>query len=410
MAKIGDIRHWNPDTLQQVFDTATARAKSLTHLGEGIEQVANDLNTWGGATADAWRESMGKVRVDLGNHTEQAEKVAAAVKPAIDDVRDVKNKLGFLEQDAQSFGAQITDDGKVVAARQVKDTEKHLQDDQIARLQKQVTALEQRATTVEQEIAAALRAAVAGSPAAPQTSPLRDVGSQERPGVTDINDPGVKWDPNIDPAKWKESYQNPQLADNPPGKTLPAGAERDAAWKDYLANYPKDGTRGVLPNPDAVQDKGLKNLGFAASQLGTSYAWSGGNTKGPGKGDYEYDQNTGKPILNDSSRAFTYDDPNRIGFDCSGLTEYSAAQVNGGQSIGTYTGNQLTNQSLIPVEGTPQPGDMVYYGSGAAHHVAIYVAPGVVVEAPQSGEPVRLFMKPTDQAGAGELVRVRRLP
>ncbi|MBB4855143.1 chaperonin cofactor prefoldin [Mycobacteroides chelonae] len=258
MAKIGDIRHWNPDTLQQVFDTATARAKSLTHLGEDIEQVANDLNTWGGATADAWRESMGKVRVDLGDHTEQAEKVAAAVKPAIDDVRDVKNKLGFLEQDAQSFGAKITDDGKVVAARQVKDTDKALQDDQIARLQKQVTALEQRATIVEQEIAAALRAAVAGSPAAPQTSPMRDVGSQERPGVTDINDPDVQWQPGIDPAKWKESYRNPQLSDNPPGMTLPAGAERDAAWKEYLANYPKDGTRGGSTQPRCCAGQGIK--------------------------------------------------------------------------------------------------------------------------------------------------------
>lgn len=410
MAKIGDIRHWKVETLEKLFDTASAKAASLRRLGEGMEQVANDLSTWGGATADAWRESAGKLRVDLGDNAEAADKVAKAVKPAIDDVRDVTTKLGLLDQDAQAIGTKITDDGKVVATAQVKDTDKYLQDDQIARLQKQVTALEQRATTVEQEIAAALRADVTDAPAPPPTNLVRDVGSQERPGVTDINDPGVKWDPKIDPAKWKESYQNPQLADNPPGKTLPAGAERDAAWKEYLANYPKDGTRGVLPNPDAVQDKGLKNLGFAATQLGTSYAWNGGNTKGPGKGDYEYDPNTGKPILNNSSRAFEYDDPNRIGFDCSGLTEYSAAQVNGGQSIGTYTGNQLTNPSLIKVEGTPQPGDMVYYGSGDAHHVAIYVAPGVVVEAPQSGEPVRLFMKPTDEAGIGETVRVRRLP
>ncbi|WP_237155288.1 hypothetical protein [Mycobacteroides abscessus] len=124
MAKIGDIRHWKVETLEKLFDTASAKAASLHRLGEGMEQVANDLSTWGGVTAGAWQESAGKTRVDLGDKADAAEKVAKAVKPAIDDVRDVTNKLGILDQEAQQFGLQITDDGKVVAARQFKDTEK----------------------------------------------------------------------------------------------------------------------------------------------------------------------------------------------------------------------------------------------------------------------------------------------
>lgn len=404
MVNIGEIRHWNPDVLQKLFDTATARAANVRGLGQGLEQVTKDLDSWGGVTAGAWKDSAGRTRVDLGDKADDTDKGAKIAQPAIDDVRDIKNKLGMLEQDAQALEAQITDDGKVVPAREVKDSDfdRRLR---LPELQKQVTALEQRATSVEQEIAAALRAAVAGSP--PAESPLRDVGSQERPGVTDVNDPGVKWKPGFDPAKWKESYQNPQLADNPPGMTLPAGAERDAAWKEYLANYPKDGTRGVLPNPDAVQDKGLKNIGFAATQLGTSYAWSGGDTKGPGKGDYDYKD--GKRIENDTSDAFRYGDFNRIGFDCSGLTEYAAGQVLDGKSIGGYTGSQLGSPLLQPITGAPQPGDLVYYGSGDAHHVAIFVSPGVVVEAPDSGAPVRLEVKPTGPSPEDPVVRVLRL-
>ncbi|MBN7560313.1 C40 family peptidase [Mycobacteroides abscessus] len=412
MAKIGDIRHWKVETLEKLFDTASAKAASLHRLGEGMDQVANDLSTWGGVTADAWRDSAGKTRVDLGDKADAAEKVAKAVKPAIDDVRDVTNKLGILDQEAQSFGLKITDDGKVVAAVQVKDTDKYTQDQHIAALQKQVTALEQRATGVEQEIAAALRADVTDAPApTPGPSPLRDVGSQERPGVTDINDPDVQWQPGIDPAKWKESYRNPQLSDNPPGMTLPAGAERDAAWREYLANYPKDGTRGVLPNPDAVQDKGLKNLGFAATQLGTSYAWSGGDTKGPGKGSFNYDKN-GNLIPDES---YTYNDPKRVGFDCSGLTEYAAGQVIGGNdnSVGGYTGTQLGSPKLADVAspghpGTPQPGDLVFYGPGTAEHVGIYVSDGVIINAPGSGIPVQINLRgTTPDVPHGEYIRVR---
>lgn len=82
MAKVGDIRHWKAETLEKLFDTAAARAASLHRLGEGMEQVANDLSTWGGVTAGAWKDSAGKTRVDLGDKADAAEKVAKAVKPA----------------------------------------------------------------------------------------------------------------------------------------------------------------------------------------------------------------------------------------------------------------------------------------------------------------------------------------
>ena len=81
-----------------------------------------------------------------------------------------------------------------------------------------------------------------------------------------------------------------------------------------------------------------------------------------------------------------------------------------GVDIGAGTGNQLGSANLAPVNGPLKPGDLVYYGDGGAHHVAIYVAPGVVLNAPESGRPVELDHRATTPgSGSGELVRVRRL-
>lgn len=249
-----------------------------------MEQVANDLSTWGGVTAGAWKDSAGKTRVDLGDKADAAEKVAKAVKPAIDDVREVTNKLGMLDQDAQAIGATITDDGKVVATRQVKDTDKHLQDDQIARLQQQVTTLEQRATQVEQEIAAALRADVTDAPAPTPQAPPVALNASEPVGGADGNPPY----PNGAKPTMIDGAKTIPMADNPPGydpNTGP-GPARDQAWKDYLSGKNADGTQRAvgqpplaLPKPEAVSDKALRSIGAAGRSQGVSYAWAATPTR-----------------------------------------------------------------------------------------------------------------------------------
>jgi hypothetical protein len=180
------------------------------------------------------------------------------------------------------------------------------------------------------------------------------------------------------------------LAGDAPGYTGPAGPDRDAAWQAYLADFTDQG-RGFLPKPDAVSDTGLKVLANAAAQLGVSYAWAGGDSKGPGKGQYSYDR---RKLVYDG--AYTYQDPGRIGFDCSGLTEHAAAQA-AGVNIGTYTGSQLESPNLKVLDnsGPLKPGDFLDYGTGTAHHVAVYVAPGIVINAPESGLPVELGTRST---------------
>lgn len=248
-----------------------------------------------------------------------------------------------------------------------------------------------------------------GCGGAPAPTPLpatgqqpRDVGSIERPGVTDVNDPDVKWQDWFNANAWKQSWQNPMLADNPPTYNGGPGPERDAAWSAYLAAFPLD-ARGVLPNPGAVGDTGLKLLGHAAAQLGTSYAWGGHGLEGPAQGTLAWDPPDGG--------AHIYRDDQRIGFDCSGLARYAAWQA-GHQEIGMCTGDQIKSPALVDVvAGSMRPGDLVYYGHGDSHHVGIYVRPGVILNAPESGQPVQLNRRAT---GIGPnpdegLIRARRL-
>jgi len=423
VAKVGDIRHWKAETLEKLFDTAAARAASLHRLGEGMEQVANDLSTWGGVTAGAWKDSAGKTRVDLGDKADAAEKVAKAVKPAIDDVREVTNKLGMLDQDAQAIGATITDDGKVVATTKVKDTDKHLQDDQIARLQQQVTTLEQRATQVEQEIAAALRADVTDAPAPTPQAPPVALNASEPVGGPDGNPPY----PNGAKPTMIDGAKTIPMADNPPGydQNTGPGPARDQAWKDYLSGKNADGTQRAvgqpplaLPKPEAVSDKALRSIGAAGRSQGVSYAW-GGNTdpNGPSRGHGEK-----------GTSADTYEDWNRIGFDCGGLVRYSVQQGAGFDPFvprGDIPGTDRLDINPIFDHGQPQAvpskqidnfaqvGDILVFREGGTPftgggtpHTGLYVGNGFMLNAPGSGMAVRLD-DVTERRDSADVLRLK---
>ncbi|MGH3867846.1 MAG: NlpC/P60 family protein [Pseudonocardiaceae bacterium] len=112
-------------------------------------------------------------------------------------------------------------------------------------------------------------------------------------------------------------------------------------------------------------------IAFACAQLGQPYVW-GGN--GPRDG----------------------------GFDCSGLTH--AAYHTAGIELPRTAQTQYNTGPPLP-SGTPlQPGDLAFYGTpGNIHHVGLYLGAGLMIDAPDFGQVVKIepYRHPKDDyAGA----------
>ena len=94
------------------------------------------------------------------------------------------------------------------------------------------------------------------------------------------------------------------------------------------------------------------------SQMGVPYSWGGGKPSGPTTGV--------------DSGADT------VGFDCSGLTQYSYAGV--GVLIPKYSGDQYDTGRKVPVSQAKR-GDLLFWGPGGSQHVAMYLGGGKMLEA-----------------------------
>lgn len=113
----------------------------------------------------------------------------------------------------------------------------------------------------------------------------------------------------------------------------------------------------------------------AMSQIGVDYAWGGGDESGPTLG------------IRDGGTADAHGDYEKVGFDCSGLMIYAYAGI--GVSLPHYSGYQYNMGTRVDVSDRER-GDMLFWGAGGSQHVAMYLGSGKMVEAPQSGDVVRV--------------------
>ena len=102
-------------------------------------------------------------------------------------------------------------------------------------------------------------------------------------------------------------------------------------------------------SPSYSADKGSIIVNAAYSQIGVPYVW-GGTTPG-------------------------------VGLDCSGLVQYCYSQA--GISIPRTSGDILAKGTIVS---NPQPGDICW----TSGHVAIYIGGGQMIEAQQTGVPVKV--------------------
>jgi cell wall-associated NlpC family hydrolase len=165
-----------------------------------------------------------------------------------------------------------------------------------------------------------------------------------------------------------------------------AAADRAAQVSRPVATPPR-----TPPPPSGNQNQAGDGDASAASTaidaamgyLGTPYAWGGGGTRGPGPG--------------------IAPDAGVIGFDCSGLTQYAYAQA--GISIPR---NSRAQYAALPkvASNALRAGDLVFWADDPSdpdtiRHVAIYLGNNKVVQAPQSGDVVKVStMWWADYAGA----------
>ncbi|WP_284581231.1 NlpC/P60 family protein [Streptomyces sp. 2P-4] len=142
-----------------------------------------------------------------------------------------------------------------------------------------------------------------------------------------------------------------------------------------------DSCRVLAPGASAAAERAVA---AACEQVAADvwYTWGGGHGPEPGA---TYGQV-------DPDDPASEHDPERLGFDCSGLVRYAYARatgsdiLNGVASAQYYThraaGRFTAAQGLAPLV----PGDLLVWGTPRhLHHIAIYLGAGKMAEARQSG-------------------------
>ena len=133
----------------------------------------------------------------------------------------------------------------------------------------------------------------------------------------------------------------------------------------------------------APSERAAAILAAAMSWVGKApYSWGGGSPSGPSTGI------CCSPGGQDGSRV--------VGFDCSGLSGYAAAQA--GLHIPRTAAAQATVGTWISRSGglaALQPGDLVFFAANpdnkaSIHHVGVYAGGGQMVNAARPGTQVRV--------------------
>ncbi|MGH8862303.1 MAG: C40 family peptidase [Jatrophihabitantaceae bacterium] len=131
------------------------------------------------------------------------------------------------------------------------------------------------------------------------------------------------------------------------------------------------------PGPHWTAAMGHTAVARALQYLGVDYAWAGGNADGPTQGLC-----VAGPAHADCAH---------VGFDCSGLALYAWAPY---LAMAHFAATQYLSGAVHPAPTELVPGDLVFWSSNGSeegiHHVAIYVGAGNVIQAPQSGDIVRI--------------------
>jgi len=140
-----------------------------------------------------------------------------------------------------------------------------------------------------------------------------------------------------------------------------------------IPQFTLPGTGGLTGVAPGTPGFGGAVVAAAEKYLGTPYSWGGGSYSGPTRG-----------IAQGSGT---------VGFDCSGLVLYAIYQASGGAVQLPHNSEvQSTMGAAVPTSAI-QPGDVVGFAldnNGDFDHIAIYVGNAQVIDAPYTGQVVRI--------------------
>jgi hypothetical protein len=173
---VADIDRWQPGDVREVFHAARSRNEANQLASHGLATLPA-FQTWGGAAADAAKNSVEQTRKDLDKDGREALAVAMAADRAADGIESVKAQLQRLRDALGPAGLTIDPVAdKIVASSTFKGTAAELSAKQ-AQFQPTLDAILGEATVVDEELAQAIDMADGDVPIPHGTPTIDRVGA-----------------------------------------------------------------------------------------------------------------------------------------------------------------------------------------------------------------------------------------
>src|ERR1700761_4535579 len=112
---LADIERWSSAAVREVFHVGNVRAGAAFDTANGLGQLPA-FQTWGGEGAEAAKQAIGQVRVDLNAHGEEALAVARLASKAAGEIDDLERDVKNLLADAHSMNMQIDPASDAISA------------------------------------------------------------------------------------------------------------------------------------------------------------------------------------------------------------------------------------------------------------------------------------------------------
>ncbi|MBP2368589.1 C40 family peptidase [Pseudonocardia parietis] len=243
---------------------------------------------------------------------------------------------------------------------------------------------DRRRDAAEQASAAADQALVSAAAAADEQQGRLDAVRAERADVEARLDAAANSDAGL--RAQRQRYLAWQAEQERARAAAEQRARDEARARVAQEAAPSDGAPARRSGSSAIETV----IDRATAQIGTIYAWGGGNARGPSRG------------IRDGGVADEHGDYRKVGFDCSGLMLFAFAGV--GIDLPRYSGNQANAGEQVDVDDM-QRGDMLSWAEdGRTYHIAMYLGDGKMIEAPYSGARVKI--SPVRYDGLNKVTRL----